>query len=74
MKKPLSFELGQPNESHADMRTSGQLALLSGSYACLVGCGTVMLIEAMRPLPVCPRCLRRTGWLRQRASGTFRSS
>jgi len=74
MKKPLKFELGQANESYAEMRTSGQLALLRGSYACVVGCGTVMLVDTMRPLPVCPRCLRRTAWVRLRPSGTFRAS
>jgi hypothetical protein len=74
MKRPLTFKLGPANESYAEMRTSGQLALVGGSYACTVGCGTVMLVDAMRPLPLCPRCHRRTAWIRQRSSGTFRSS
>jgi hypothetical protein len=57
------------NDSHAELRTSGQLSLLAGAYACGVGCGTVILMEERRPLPTCPRCLRRTTWLRQRQGG-----
>ena len=60
--------LGTPNDSHAEMRSSGQLALIAGAYACSVGCGTVVLVETRHPLPMCPVCLRRTSWLRQRTS------
>jgi len=61
--------LGAPNDTHAEMRNSGQLALLDGAYACSAGCGTIMLVETRQLLPICPRCHRRTTWLRQRASG-----
>lgn len=57
------------SDSHAELRTSGQLSLLPGAYACTSGCGTVLLMDERRLLPTCPRCLRRTTWLRQRRSG-----
>lgn len=51
---------------YAEMRTSGQLALLAGAYACANGCGVVVLVAVHQPLPWCSRCHRRTAWLRQR--------
>ena len=68
MSKYECRALGASNDSHAEMRNSGQLALIEGAYACAVGCGTIMLIDARQPLPMCPRCHRRTSWLRQRVS------
>ena len=71
MVKLIYVDARATNDSHAELRTSGQLSLLAGAYACTAGCGTVLLLDERRLLPTCPRCLRRTTWLKQRQSGEF---
>ena len=72
MKKPSNID-PVPHGPLGEMRTSGQLAATGGAYACTLGCGAVVLVDVLRPLPVCPRCMRRTTW-RHQPSGTFRIS